>query len=105
MGKSSNQPDATDVMVMMSAMEALHECRVSLTVTASTQGHNGTGKIELGASWERLPESDLVRKVTTSAEWPNGHGRSWWGEIMNMLYVMDFMIGEAYQQRFLPGVQ
>lgn len=101
-GKSTNGPDATDVMVMISALEALHECRVSLTVTASTQGHNGTGTIVLLVKWERLPDSPLVKSVTTKTDWPNGHGRSFWGEMMNLLYVADFMISEVYQQRFLP---
>jgi hypothetical protein len=99
-----NGPDESDVIVLMSAIETLHECRLELIVTAGGQAHNGTCTILLKAEWARLPESALPKSVATTATWPNNNGRSWWGEAMNMLYVLDFLIGESYQQRFLPSV-
>lgn len=100
--KRTREPDTTDVMVMMGAIEALHECRAELTVIASGLAHNGSGVIGLRVTWERLPESTLPKALSTNVVWPNSAGRSFWGEVMQLLYVMDFMIGEAYQQRFLP---
>lgn len=97
-----NEPDTTDVLVMMGAIEALHECRVELTLIPAGVAHNGGGAIGLRAMWDRLPESTLPKALSTTAAWPNSNGRSFWGEVMQLLYVMDFMIGEAYQQRFLP---
>jgi hypothetical protein len=104
-GKSTNGPDVTDIAVMMSALQSLHDCQVSLTVFASTEGHNGGVEIGLTCHLDTLPGSTLPNTMCTTGKWPNGHGRSFWGEVMQMLYVVDFLIGEAYQQRFLPGVE
>jgi len=104
MGKSTNQPDWTDIATMMGALEAVHECRVSLTVTTGGQGHNGQCAIGVCAAFDVIPGSERASAVQTTITWPNGHGRTFEGEVFNALYVIDFMIGEVYQQRFLPGV-
>jgi hypothetical protein len=89
---------------MMSALESLHECHVSLTVSASTEGHNGCVTLRLCAAFDVLPGSERAKEVSTTIEWPSKYGRSFEGEVFNALYVLDFMISEVYQQRFLPEV-
>jgi hypothetical protein len=87
---------------MMGAIESLHECRVSLTVTTAGQGHNAQCAIGVSAAFDVVPGSERAAVVSTTMTWPNGHGRSFEGEVFNALYVLDFMIGEVYQQRYLP---
>jgi hypothetical protein len=99
-----NGPDWSDVILLMGALEVLHECRVSLTVTTAGQGHNGQCAIGVSAVFDVVPGSERVSVVSTTITWPNGYSRNFEGEIFNALYVLDFMIGEVYQQRFLPGV-
>lgn len=105
MGKSSNGPDMTDIAMMMGALETLHECRVSLTATTLGQGHEGILHLRLVARFEVLPGSAHPPAVEVNSQWPNSLGTDLEGTWFRGLYDLDFAIGEAYQQRFLPGVQ
>lgn len=105
MGKSSNGPDMTDIATMMGALESLHECRVSLTVTTRGQGHNGIFHLLLSATFDVLLGSVRPSIVTVESQWPNAMGTDFEGTFFRGLYDLDFAVGEAYQQRFLPGVR
>lgn len=105
MARRTNNIDWSAVIPMIAALETLHECRVSLIVTTAGQGHNGQCAIGVSAAFDVVPGSERARAVTTTITWPNGHGRSFEGEVFNALYVLDFMISEVYQQRFLPDVE
>lgn len=102
MGKSTNGPDWTDVAMMMSALGTLHECVVGCLITGVTQGHNGMLQIDLVATFSPLPGSGAVSEVRATSGWPNNDGRELAAWVYGGLYALDFKIGEAYQQRFLP---
>jgi hypothetical protein len=105
MGKSSNGPDWTDVATMMSALSSLHECAVGCLITAATQGHNGIVQIDLIASFNPLPGSAGLAEVRCTSQWPNNDGRDFAAWVYGGLYHLDFKIGEAYQQRFVPTTE
>jgi len=102
LGKSTNGPDWTDVATMMSALGTLHGCVVGCLVTGATQGHNGILQIDLIATFNPLPGSGAVAEVRAVSQWPNNDGRDFAAWVYGGLYALDFKIGEAYQQRFLP---
>jgi len=90
---------------MMGSMEALHECRVGLTATTLGQGHEGILHLRLCATFDVLPGSAHPKTVEVNSQWPNREGTALEGTWFRGLYDLDFAIGEAYQQRFLPEVQ
>jgi len=104
LGKSTNGPDWTDIATMMSALETLHECNVSLTVTTGGQGHNGKLSILLVATFNVLYGSSMAREVRVESSWPCKACTDMAAHVFGGLYKLDFEVGEAYQQRFLPGV-
>jgi hypothetical protein len=97
LGKHSNGPDATDVAMMMSAIGSLHGCQVVLTVTAGTQGHNGSLAIQCEGRFELLPGSSLPRVVTTQLNYPTGTGESFEGLLYSAVWQLDHAISEAYE--------
>jgi hypothetical protein len=104
-GKSTNGPEWTDVAMMMEALSVLHECHVGCLVTTDGQGHNGRLHISLIAQFDVLPGSAMPEKVIADSHWPNADARDLAAWVYGGLYALDFKIGEAYQQRFLPGVE
>lgn len=105
MGKSTSGPDWTDVAMMMSALGSLHECVVGVLITAPTEGHNGTVQIDLIATFGKLSGSTQLSEVRATSMWPNNDGRDFAAWVYGGLYALDFKIGEAYQMRFLPGIE
>lgn len=105
MVKQSNGPDWTDVMMTMGALEVTHGCRVSLTVIAAGQGHNGGGQYTLTALWDRLPGSVLREKVEVKGWWPTGRAASFAAEVYRACLEADYAIGRTYRQEdFLEAV-
>lgn len=103
--KSTNGPDWTDVGIMMSALEVLHECRVGLTVLTDTHLPAGQLSIALTARFEVLPSGELPDVIQTLSAFPCKDCATLSAHVYGGLYKLDFAIGEAYQQRFLPSVE
>ena len=93
----------TDAIMMMGALEAMHDCRVELTGTTRGQAHNGCLHIELTARWERLQESDLPKEVKAEMDFPSRDHREIEGALYNLCWTLDYRIGQAYEQMKLPG--
>lgn len=91
--------------MMMEALSTLHECHIGCLVTTAGQGHNGLLHITLMAQFDVLPGSNMPVLVEAVSTWPNVDSRDLAGWVYGGLYALDFKIGEAYQQRFLPGVE
>jgi len=104
-GKSTSGPDWTDVATLMSALEILHGCRVGLTVITDGEGQNGQLSIALTATMDVLPSGQLQPIHQVLSTWPCKDCTSLAQHVFGGLYRLDFVIGEAYQQRFLPGVK
>lgn len=104
MGKSTSGPDWTDVAMMMGALEALHGCRVGLTGLTDTALGAGQLSIALNAQFDVLPSGQLPPIIQVLSVWPCKDCSSLAAHVYGGLYKLDFAIGEAYQQRFLPGV-
>lgn len=103
MGKSTNQPDATDVAMMMGAMESLHDCRVECRVTTAGQGQNGIMTILLVAKFVVVGALNNQVEIATKSQYPCTECRSLDTHIFRGLYSLDFAIGAAYAQEKLPG--
>jgi hypothetical protein len=95
---SSNGIDATDVAMMVSALESLHTCRVEAVATTAGVGHNGGLHIAVNARFDVLPGSDLPKVVSVSADWPSRKARTLLGLIYNLLWQLDYGIQQAYEQ-------
>lgn len=103
MGKSTSGPDWTDVAMLMSAIGSLHGAEVVVAVTTPTQGHNGWLVILVEAHFTLLPGSSLPEVIGVTGAWPNGKGKTLEGEVYNLVYELDYRIGQVYeQQSFLP---
>jgi len=106
MGKrTSNGPDWTDVATMMSALGSLHGSPVGMLITAAIQGHNGQLHISLISTFPVPGKEGEEREIVTESDWPCPHCLTLAAHVYGGLYQHDFAIGEAYQQRFLPGTE
>lgn len=104
MGKSTNGPDWTDVATFMSALDVLHGGKTGVLITARSQGHNGSLHIAITTVFDVLPGSSMSSDVISESDWPCPDCKDLAAHIYGGLYVHDFAIGQAYQQRFIPGI-
>lgn len=103
MGKYSTGIGLTEAIAMMGAIEAMHDCRVVLTVTTAGQAHNGCAQIDLEAAFDVVPGSDLPRVVRVSHKWPTRAATTFEGLFYNLCWQLDYAIQKAYEQ--LPLVE
>jgi hypothetical protein len=99
---STSGPDWTDVAMLMSAIQGVHNCRVGLAITAPTDGHNGGLKIVVEAKFDVLPSSDLPKVVRAEGTWPSGRARTISGLAYSLVLDLDYNIGRAYEQMGIP---
>ena len=97
----SNGPDWTDVAMLMAAIGQLHTCRVSLIATVPTAGHKGGMHLVAEANFQTLPASDLPRQVVVAGDWPTKKHATFEGLAYNLVWQLDFAIGQAYEQMSL----
>ena len=95
---SSGNIALTDLMSMARALEVCHTCRVSVTYTPIGTGGGGGAHIVVNAAFDVLPGSDLPKNVTVNADWPSMKARSDVGLVYNLLWQLDYAIGQAYEQ-------
>jgi len=98
MGKYGTGISMYEVVTMMGAIEAMHNCRVELIGTTRGQGHNGSMHIELRASFDILPGSDLPKVVGVEHIWPSNAAKSIEGLFYNLCWQLDYAIQKAYEQ-------
>ena len=103
MGKYSTGIGLTEAIAMMGAIEAMHECRVELTVTTRGQAHNGCAHIALVATFSVLSGSDLPKRVQVDHDWPSRAATTFEGLFYNLCWQLDYAIQQAYDQ--LPLVE
>jgi hypothetical protein len=103
MGKSTSGPDWTDISMLMGAIGTVHDCHVSLTVTALGQGHNGILRIIGTATWPKLGEPENLLRAQVESEWPNKVGRDFASEVFECCYRLDHAIGREHEQLELPS--
>jgi hypothetical protein len=96
-----NGPDWTDVALHLSAIGALHDCRVALTVIADTQGHNGLLDLCLTATFALLPGSSEPIETSVKAKWPNIEGTTVPGRVLALAVELDWAISGVYKQQIL----
>ena len=97
MAKRTNGPDWTDVALHLSAIGALHECRVALTVIADTQGHTGLLDLSLTARFEMLLPDQEPTELTVKAKWPNPEGSTVAGRVLALAVELDWAISRKYK--------
>lgn len=102
MGKYSTGIGLTEGIAMMGALEAMHACRVSLTVTTRGQAHNGCARIVLEAVFAVVPGGDLPRVVKVEHNWPTRTVTTFEGLFYNLCWQLDYAIQQAYEQATLP---
>ena len=97
MARHTNGPDWTDVALHLSAIGALHGCRVVLIVIADTQGHNGLLDLSLNARFEVLDELTEPTEVTVKGKWPNPDAASVAGRVLALAIELDWAISKKYK--------
>lgn len=85
-------------MSMARALEVYHMCHVSVTCTPIGTGGGGGMHIVVNAAFDVLPDSQLPKDVTLSADWPSLKARSETGLMYNLLWQLDYAISQAYEQ-------
>lgn len=103
MGKYSTGIGMTDVGAMMKAIEAMHECHVVYHVRTDGLGVDGRIAIECEAGFDRLPGSELPRRVSVGHIWPSKAVSTFEGLMYNLLWQLDYAIQQAYEQAKLEG--
>ena len=98
MGKSTNGPDWTDVLMTIRAIEVTHECRVEVVITTASNGHNGGGRVEVRAVFDTLPGSASAARVWVEFHWPSGRGLGLVGSVYRALLELDYKISHEYRQ-------
>lgn len=101
--KSTNGPDWTDIEAMLRSIEGLHGGAVVLSV--STVGIGASGGLALSAvhSLETLAENATHSGVGVDALWPSKDCATMEGLWYQLLWRLDFAIGENYQQQKIPA--
>jgi hypothetical protein len=99
MGKSSIGPEWTDVVMFMSALDTLHDCRTVLSITAGLNGKNGSMDINLTSTFPVLDGSSLPREVVSQSEWPCPDCSSLAMHVYGGCYKHDWAISQAYTQK------
>lgn len=99
--KSSTGPDWTDVEMLMRAIGSLHSGEVAFIVSPAGTGF-GIG-VDVAASmlFHVLPGSSLPESVTVHEEWPCSTHAMLVAHVFNLLYQLDYKIGETYKQENL----
>ena len=100
--KAANGPDWTDVLMAMTALEQVHDCRVGLTVIPASNGHNGGGKVEVWADFATLTGNSTVRRESVHFTWPSARGFGLVGAAYRAILELDYKIGSTYKQQKLP---
>lgn len=103
MGKFTNGPDWTDIAMYLGALDELHECKAGVLITTAGEARNGALRVTLMARFAVVPGSALPEEVVVEGGWPCAESHSLEAHVYEGIYRLDFAIGEAYQQRFLPG--
>lgn len=98
MSKYGSGVEMSDVLAMMGAIEAMHECRTVFHITTHGQGHNGRGRIELCATFTTLPDSDLPKQVSVEHVWPTRAAGTLPALLYNLVWQLDYAIQQAYEQ-------
>jgi hypothetical protein len=95
---SSNGPDATDVSVMLAALEGVHEVNVSLTIShAGVQGGGGLSVVAIATSRRALP-SGVMRSVSRRHHFPNANSKTLEGTLYRLLTELDYDCSSFWQQ-------
>jgi hypothetical protein len=100
--QSTNGPDWTDIEAMMRALESVHTGEVVLTV--STVGIGATGGMALSAHHvlATLGEDATHTGCGVDTLWPNRQHTTLEAAVYELLYRLDFAIGDHYQQEKIP---
>jgi len=102
MGKYSSGIGMTEAIAMMGAIEAMHSCRAEVTIITHGQAHNGGAVIALGATFDRLPGSELPKVLVVQHNWPSHAVTTFEGLLYNLCWQLDYAIQRAYEQMELP---
>lgn len=103
MGKYGSGVSMSDVAHMMSAIEAMHTCRVEFRITTRGQGHVGSMHIVCEATFDVLPGSELPKVVGVEHNWPSKAASTFDGLCYNLLWQLDYAIQKAYEQMEIPA--
>jgi len=99
--KSTNGPDWTDIASLMSAIEVMHTCRVSLIVTAGSQGHNGGIHVVALAVFDRLPGSGIPKQAEAKGDFPTARTKTFDGLCYALVFELDYAIQQLYEQQLM----
>lgn len=105
MGKSMNGPDWTDVAMYIAALDALHGVKTGVLITSPLDGKSGILNVRLVTSIPVPGVEDTAIDVVSESAWPCKECGTLAMHVYGGLYRHDYAIGQAYQQRFLPGVE
>jgi hypothetical protein len=82
----------------MTGIQGIHELSIELTVTVTSQGHNGLLAYTLIA-WLPTVEPQQTKTIAElKGEWPNKLHPTFDSCIFNELYKLDHLISRAYQE-------
>jgi len=95
-------PDWTDVESMLRAIDALHQCKTGLLITARGIGATGGLQLEILSEFDALPGSNQLQEVQTTSHWPCGEDCSLGTHVFGGLYTHDRAIQQHYEQLELP---
>jgi len=91
-------PDWTDVESMLRAIDALHQCKTGLLITARGIGATGGLHLEVLSEFDVLPGSNQLQEVQSTSDWPNAEGCTLATHVFGGLYIHDRAIQTHYEQ-------
>jgi len=103
MGKSANGPDWVDVLMYVRALDTLHGCITGICIVASPGPRGEVAMVTIMSNWDALPNGNGIQNVVTEKRITAAELVQLSSIVYNGLYTHDFAIGQAYQQRNLPG--
>lgn len=98
---SSSGPDVMDVMVILRAIEVLHNVTVAVVLSPEQIGAPTSCDIALSALSDVLPNSDKNAGIGVHSAYPNGRGTSLWGEAYALAWQLDEALSKEWRQASL----
>jgi hypothetical protein len=99
--KSTNGPDWIDLRAMMIAIGAIHSAKVEVIISPLGIGSTGSVTVECAAHFDLLPGSSLPETVVVNGVWPTAKAATVQDLAYNLLWRLDYQIGEVYKQEGL----
>lgn len=101
--RGGESPDWIDIEAALRAIDSIHLGKTGVLISPLGTGATGGFHVVISTAWDVPEGSSLPVACDSQSQWPCPEGCTLEGHILGGIYAHDYALGEAYQQRRLPG--